>query len=414
MDFFKFTESNLGPTYLERGELIQGLKSSSWIERYRDPGEFTFEAPVKSDILNFLPLGSYVSHIDTLEVMVVENHEVNETNNALVKVSGRSLETILEQRIVGAELDRTWPPVAPLADYALTSTHTYVQATMLIDHHIGDSFYDGVSVDNGMPGFKSSYTFSDLSVLHEDPTYAGGWAASLPPGFVFESSEDPRTIKRTNVHAALMEILNIEDRGIKIVRSGPWGRGGAYSEPLVGEYPGPWTEDYYGPPTIFFIHNGRNRSHKVVFSHSAGDIKNADYLWSIKTKKNHAIVSGKWVEVVVTNDELATKDSRRTMWVDGSFLDNNFDVAPTGTNLTNIQVQMELLGLMKLSEQKDVSLMSVEVGTGSNYLYRKDYDIGDIVRVDGNYGTNRFARVIEHVEIEDETGETNYPTLLLI
>jgi hypothetical protein len=59
-----------------------------------------------------------------------------------------------------------------------------------------------------------------------------------------------------------------------------------------------------------------------------------------------------------------------------------------------------------------VAISNVKIAPNSqNYNYRTDYNVGDIVGVDGEYNTSTTMRVIEYVEIEDENGESGYPTL---
>jgi hypothetical protein len=47
------------------------------------------------------------------------------------------------------------------------------------------------------------------------------------------------------------------------------------------------------------------------------------------------------------------------------------------------------------------------------YQYRRDYNIGDLVSIDGNFGQTAVMRVIEYAEIEDENGNSGHPTLAL-
>lgn len=414
MNFFKFTQSYYGATHLERGEMIENLSASTWIERYRDAGEFTFEAPISSGILEFLPIGTYVSHTETLDVMVVESQTVSESNSQNAKISGRSLETLLEQRIVGSELVRTYPPTTELSEYIMDVGYSHAQATHLIRVHINDLYT--IDDDNALPGFDVSYDLSDLSI----PTsYSGlgpsAWGQANLPAVLTTMTTEPRVIKRTTVHKAVLEILSIDDLGLRVIRPGKWSLHNTYDRlKPPPSFPGPWTYYTYGPITGFVVHNGCNRSYDIVFSYEAGDIASADYLWTNKNNKTHAIVSGKWVEVVVTNDASKVKDSRRIEHVDASFLDSNFNVAPTGSDLTDIVSYMETIGKTTLASKRDVVLMDVEIGATSKHVYRRDYNIGDLVRVEGNYDARSLARVVEHVEIEDENGETSYPTLSLI
>lgn len=76
MELFKFTHPT--STNLTYGVPIHGYTSAMWVERYRVPGEFEIEAPLSSGLQDELPLGTVISHIDTLDAAIVENHEISE------------------------------------------------------------------------------------------------------------------------------------------------------------------------------------------------------------------------------------------------------------------------------------------------------------------------------------------------
>jgi hypothetical protein len=77
-----------------------------------------------------------------------------------------------------------------------------------------------------------------------------------------------------------------------------------------------------------------------------------------------------------------------------------------------INTAMRSRGKEALAARRRISLASVTPAKNAKtYIYGKDYDIGDIVTVRGNYSESRPMRVMEYVFIEDENGEFGYPTL---
>lgn len=405
MEIFKFRTSGADATILDQGEVINGLTSVLWVERYREAGEFTLTAPATSDIKAKLPLGTFISHMNTYEVMVVENHAVKEDENGTqeISITGRTMEVILEQRGIGSNMVRVDPPVDQLVEYALTASDTWVQGIELIADHIDpDNLIDD---NNQFFNIEATYDVGGLTTPFEyDPTVLPWYADATEPA---GSGSNYRAFKRGDVYSALMELLAVDDLGIKTIRPGPWVLPGP-----IG-LPGPWTATVFGPTTAFVIHNGKNRSHKIIFSYQNGEIESAEYLWSNKKLKTHALVQGKWVERLV-GDVGVTGYDRRVMYVDGAFIDESFDVAPAGADLTAIKDSMDVYGAMLLAAQTNVSLIKVEVKkTPSNLAYRTDYNIGDIVRIEGNYETVSLARVVEYVEVYNQAGESGYPTLSL-
>lgn len=375
MDFFKFNVDPGAPTVLRRGEMINGITKTMWAERYRG-GEFQFTAPTSSGLREFLPTGTCVSHIDSEEVMVVENHEIPEDSDSspYITVTGRSLETFLENRVIGA--NRTWPitggTTLPLPEYSLAAAKTWVQARQLINDHIHPSVV--LNASDGVDGIRTEHSIQNTSV-------GDSVQQIIPQGTVYQR---------------LLEVLSIDDLGIKAVRPGPTS---PYSAP--NEY------------VVFVIHDGIDRRNQVLISYDTGDIRNADYLWSNKKRKTAALVTGRWVQVMVGGSNSGF--DKRVMTIDGSDIDGSFSSAPTGTDLTNVQTLMTNRANAILSSQNDVVIIKPEMSkTLSRYSYRNDYRVGDIVTVIGNYGISSAMRVIEYVEIEDENGEMGYPTLAVI
>ncbi|MET0787162.1 MAG: hypothetical protein ABWY25_10690, partial [Paenisporosarcina sp.] len=117
MDIFRFANPT-NKTKMEQGILINGLKSKMWIERYRDAGEFTLTAGADFNVKSQLPIGSFISHTNTSEIMVVENHEIkdNRDRESEIVITGRSFETILESRIVRFNRSYPFSSVNPLTD----------------------------------------------------------------------------------------------------------------------------------------------------------------------------------------------------------------------------------------------------------------------------------------------------------
>ncbi len=93
VDIFRFTNP-IEPTRMEQGEIVNGITNKLWIERYTEAGEFTFVAPLNTNLKEKLPIGSFVSHINSDDIMIVENHELSEDQGqeSKITITGRSFE----------------------------------------------------------------------------------------------------------------------------------------------------------------------------------------------------------------------------------------------------------------------------------------------------------------------------------
>lgn len=352
---------------MSAGEIINGLTSKMWVERYAQDGEFKFTAPASSGMRNLLPTGSFISHVDSTEIMIVENHEINDDQGKETEliISGRGYETFFEQRIVGS--NKTFPTSGTIEEYVLDPEYTWNQLVLLIgDHVIASGLIDD---DDAIPYLEIMTDVEGVSV------------------------SESRVIKRGTLYSRMLELLQVDDLGVNVVRPGIW-------SPL-----GPNAEE-----VAFVIHAGVDRSSQIMFSYDTGEIESADYLWSNKLYKNAAYISGKWVETVLKFAE--AEYDRRMMQVDASDIDNAYETAPVGAELDAVVAQMQQRGLEALAAQNEIALTKAEVSKETNQsAYRKDFNVGDLITVQGDYNETSTMRISEYVEIEDENGRLGYPTL---
>lgn len=381
MDIFKY-HNPTAPTKMESGEIINGFTSKMWIERYAESGEFTLEAPLHTEMRSKLPIGSFISHVNSEELMIVENHEINDDGSpdSKIIITGRGFETFLENRAIASNMRTSDGYVGR---YTLGADNTWDQVVTLIGNHIYAPLLN--DVNDNLP-----YTYVNAEVYN------------------ITGEQSKRDIQVGNVYERVLELLKIDNLGIKAFRPAKWNVFGSWSQvppqPMEADPPEATTN------TIIVIHNGKDLSKSVIFSYDAGDIAAGDYLWSNKNAKNAAFVRGKWVEVRVVKSK--KKYDRRMMYIDGTKLDDDMDTKPTGTTYGNIVLDMKRLANEKLKSQSKIVLGKTDINKQvQSHKYRQDYNVGDLVGVRGNYEEFSIMRVSEYVEIEDENGEQGYPTL---
>lgn len=364
MDLFRFLSASNQP--MRNGQLLPAINSVTWVEKFKDPGELKIVSDIEDGFKKQLPIGCFVSHTGTEEVMMVEDHITNKDveGKATVSTTGRSLEApVLENRIVGAE--GAFPKVGDDGDYLITAHSTQTQAVSLIQAHTEALYlYDD---DDEVPYLTTSTDI--LSAL----------------------TSEARKIAAGTVHERLLEILDVDNLGIKTIRP-----------------------SYTGTNVNFKIHRGTDRSSSVVLSMDSGDVEQYEALESIRKLKNSVLVVGTHVQVVV-HQGATSGYSRRWMTIDAKDIDEKYKEPLTGGEISTISARLATRGRQALAKQKKISLSSADVSqNGLSIRYREDYNLGDIVtvRADGIPGTK--MRVTEHAEILDDNGFTSYPTLELL
>lgn len=367
MHLFKYDD----PPSFANAAPINGYESVTWVEKYADPGEVTIEAKLSSGLREFLPLGSIISRTESLEPMIVENHEIADDvdDEPMLTITGRSFETFLSHRVVGQNQNWVSPPATIQdAGYALAAANLHVQIVDLINDHI----YAPETIDD-------NDAVPNLIAMADVPVPLASVA---------------RVIKRGDLHTRVLELLAIGDYGIKVWRANTFA-----GTDTAGQ-------------TRIYIYSGTDKTSTVTFSAQTGDVKTADYLWSIKNLKNAALVTGKFVETFVAGVE--TGYERRVMFVDASDMDQALTAVPTSTALTTMRANMATRGRQALASQRQITLANVNISDRRVYEYRKDYEVGDFVSLDGNFGETLRMRVVAYAEIEDKDGETGYPTLSVV
>ena len=379
MDLFKYIQvPNTG--YISEGEVINGYKTLEWTERFREPGEFKLKAPVSSGLRDKLPVGTLVSHVDTLELMYVTSNEidtdVDEDEPPLV-ITGRSMEAWLRHRIVGADIE-TYIDIGTgyhlttnIGDYLLPFDSSWDQARDLINNHVNNTF---AGLDDDVEGF--------VAVSNQQ---------HIGPNTV-----ENRVMRKQNLHSAVLELLAVDDFGIKSVR------------------PNSTNAD---PTTVEFrIHNGFDLRDSVRFSHALGDLEGTQYFWSEEGYKTDFYCFSTYFNT--RSNYSAIGLDRRIMIVDCTDLDNHYtdeEMWGVGSTLpTEVGIAMDIRGQQALRAQNPTAIMSTDIARTTQYKFREDYDVGDIVHVTAEFGLDTVMRVMEHVEFEDELGEHGYPTLAAV
>lgn len=358
MDLIKLSSVTANETELSVGEMIEGYTSVMWIERYRDPSEFKIEAPLSSGLVTLLPIGSFLTHLNTTYVMMVENHEIKQPmdKDPSVSISGRCFTSFLENRILGDQALTN-----EITDYVVAADQTWDQAVLLINDHI----IDPANINGRLIGVDVNNTASGTATSEE------------------------RTLRPGDVHQAVLDILKVDDLGLKSVRPTP-------TDPL----------------TYFTVYRGDDVSTDVRFSWMRGDLDNVEYFYSNKKYKNRAMVMGRWVQATI-NPTGALNYDQRTMYVDASWIDERQPAYPSGGALALIIAAMQITGDQALKAQTNVSITQADVSENTDLRYRSDYQIGDLVTVDGDFGSSAVMRVIEYAETEDDTGAKGHPTLAI-
>lgn len=363
MDLMTLNDQN------QPSKLIENYDSLIWSERYNTIGDFQIVTGNIEPFLQKLPEGTRLTLRDSNHVMVVETHKIERKKNQPQKltITGRSFESILDRRVSIQSVS------------SLTSTNDWV-VTAKTPSDVAHYICVQICV-NGI--IDSADIFPPAMVLFPTPS---DYNTSTGPvkEFVVPRGRLLQTVLNLIQTQAPLDISTTPDtpavvpHGIRAVRPNAAGT-------AVG--------------IQFYV--GVDRSATVYFDAKREQLDDGTYLFSKVGSANvgYGVAQG----IAATMFEGAVEPTgldRRVTLVDGS----QSDIDDVGV-LTEYMSQ-------DLAQASETAIFDGSINADLNpYRYGVDYNLGDIVKVAGDYGLDELARVTEYIRTEDATGDKAYPTL---
>lgn len=202
---------------------------------------------------------------------------------------------------------------------------------------------------------------------------------------------------------------------------------------------------------VFSLYKGEDRSQYITFSQNYDNISTTDYQEDNSNIKNVALIAGEGegVDRKITTVGSVEGINRIELYVDARDVSSTIDYDelvssyPNGREKTinnviyyqvngnNIAIitkdeegevtevklcnniyteNLKSVGNEKMAEYVQKISFSGKIITGVNYIYKKDYNLGDIVKIVNEYGMAVNARITEIIENRDENGYSMEPT----
>ena len=344
-------------TNLDVVAIVDVYESLIWTERYDKYGDFELRLPVSKEALTYLKQDYYVENPDSEHVMIIEKIVIKsdlEFGNYLT-VSGRSLESILERRIV-------W----------------------------GRQSVNG-TLQNGIKALLDAAIINPTTSIRKIDN------------FVFKESNDPvitelmlsAQFTGDNLYETICNLCAEHNLGFKITLSG--------DKKFVFEL-------YAGKDRSY----DQIANPYVIFSPAFENILNSNYIESKAALKTVALIGGEGegtARKFVAAGPGGTGINRRELFVDARDITSAVaeEEEPISDEAYNALLMQR--GREKLAEATNIVSFEGEVDTVTMFVYGVDFYKGDIVQIANEYGHETASRVIEVVISENKEGRTVYPTL---
>lgn len=345
-------------TNFESVSVVDEFESLIWTDRYDRAGDFELYMSMDQNLLNYLRPDYYLWNASSEHTMIIEQINITsdvEDGNKLL-VSGRSLESILDRRVI-------WEQTV------FSGNLQEAIRAMLYENIINPSIAER-RIDN----------------------------------FVFHESVDKQIASLTinaqytgdNLYDVICTLCEKNNIGFKIILN-------EANEFVFSLYAG--VDRSYG----------QSSNPYVIFSPSYENIINSNYLEFKKGLKNVALVAGEGegasrkTAIVGASHGL----ERRELFTDAR--DISSDIG-RGSVMPDAQYLGQLVerGTDKLSENISVTFFEGEVEASRMFRYGEDFFIGDIVQIANEYGHEGRAYISEFVMSEGNSGISMYPTFKTI
>lgn len=343
--------------------VVDVYESFIWTERFDAMGDFELKLHSTPDNRNRLPVGLRLAHNESSRIMEIETVEdtTDSDGKATLTIKGRTFEKVLENRVARAVLsDLTTDP-----KWVLT----------------------------GLPAVIARKLFHDICVT--GVLDAGDKILGIHETNIFGTDTIPEptdsityTIDPMTLYQAIQDLCRFYHMGFRLVKDGD-------------------TSQLY-----FNIYMGSDRtSHQtilpaVIFSPDFDNLKNTTLLSTTMLYKNVAYVFSPVGHQIVYDldvDPTIAGFERNILLVKA---DDITDTVPADANAKMIQ-----RGKQELAKSRKITAFDGEISQSSQYIYGRDYNLGDLVELRNDDGSTTIMQVTEQIFVNDKQGSRSYPTL---
>lgn len=329
-------------------------KSFIWTDRYNKYGDFELFFSTQSSIYQYINKKQYLAFSESDHMMIIETMliDTNSTTGDIVKVSGRSLESLLYRRIIWGQTDITGTP------------HAIIKQILM------ESIINPSDTDRKINNF-----------IFEDSTDSE----------ILNMSSISLQLTGDYVYDVVTTICKAYGLGFKI-----------YLDSLKR--------------FVFKLYIGKDRSQAqnvnpyVIFSPEYDNIVSSEYITSDTNFKNVSLVAGEGEGSARKMIQCGSASGleRREMFTDARDISSETD---NGT-LTTAQYNARLLerGNNDLAQNIEEEMFSGQAETTRTYVYNRDFFLGDYTQTSDAYNHAGRSRISEFIFASEENGLKMYPT----
>lgn len=345
--------------------VLDYYSSFIWTDRYSDAGEFELCLPVTAKYAQSIKEDMFLSIGSSNRTMIVESIkiETDSEDGNTYNITGRSLESILDRRIVWKQ--------------------TQVSG----------------SVQNAIHSLLNEAIITPIDSRRRIENFR--FIESVDPRVTSVNYTQIAQYKGDSLFDVVKKVCQAFHLGFQIIQNGNY--------------------------LDFSLYAGVDRSYAqtansyVVFSPNNDNLLSSNYLKSIKNYKNVLRIAGEGEGATQTfithylefDDDKASEKTglaRREIYIDC----HDVSSVTSGNTVMDVQQYTNTLvqkGVEKLMDLVPETAFEGEVDATIMYKYREDYNVGDICEICNEFGMSDRVRVTEVVQTWEADGYSCIPTL---
>ena len=352
-------------------DVIDAFVSAIWTERYYGDSEVELVVPATQDMVQKLTVGTFLGLTDSKEVMLIDTAD---NEKGTLKITGSSLLSFLNNRFIrvtAAHEDQYWN---------LSGTPGWILWAIVYYMCISGSYPVGV------PN-PASFVIPGLGLKDYDNSGAAVNIA-IPYGPVYDAMRNIATTYQIGMQITLESVTDTSySLGFRSYR-GLDHTSGQTVNPIIRF--APFMDSLTNIAEIQSIKALKT----IVYSFAPN---NPDGLATIPGVSSLAGASytGFDLRALMTFEQDITTDQ-----IGG---DPNMLVSILNSRAN-----------LALTENRFIKTVDGEIVPTHQFQYGVDYNLGDVIEVQGNSETVQSSRVIEYIRAQDSAGEKAYPTVAML
>lgn len=319
--------------------IVDSYISNLWTEKFRGAGEWEFKTKMSSDLWSIIEETRWVGMPDSTNLMDIRTKRIRSHIDAgdILTLTGRSLEQILFQRSL------------------ITSTDFTGTLSDAVNRLILENFVSSPDASRRVPNM----------------VVPSKWSSKIAYSYPVD------TVRRK------LPVIDVLDDFCAAARVG-------YKISF----------DWSSKQFVFDLYDGVDYTKPtspgyVEFSKSFDNLSNSELVQSDENRFTRGIVLGRLgtSNVVQVVDSGATGLDMREVWIEGSTVESK-DSKDVDLPLAKYKAALNAHGKREYAKRYTTKNFSCEVDPYQGFIYKEDYQLGDLVMVKDKYGYSEVSRIV--------------------